>query len=93
MEGFNRQAPMYEDMLKDIYNEAKIATIQSFDKVAVGEVKEHFHKILKDKMQLKYKANKLENEKICEHECNLFLNHNFQPIESKLRAVEYEHLY
>jgi len=49
--------------------------------------------MLKEKMQLKYKSNKLENEKICEHECNLFLNHNFTPIESKLRAQEYEQLY
>jgi len=44
-------------------------------------------------MKAKLRANKLENEKCCEHECNLFLNHNFSPIESKLRAQEYEQLY
>ena len=84
---------MYEDELKDIYTEVKLEAMVGFDKVAVGEVKAHFQSMLKEKMQLKYKSNKLENEKICEHECNLFLNHNFTPIESKLRAQEYEQLY
>jgi hypothetical protein len=77
MEQFTRSAPMYEDELKDFYHEAKTLAMHGFEKVAVGEVKAEFLKILKEKFHLKLKANKLENEKICEHECNLFLNHNF----------------
>lgn len=93
MELFNRNAPVYDDELKEFYVEAKTLAMQGFDKVAVGEVKAEFMNMLKDKMRLKFRANKLENEKCCEHECMMFLNHNFLPIESKLRQQEYEHLY
>jgi hypothetical protein len=92
-ENFMKNAPMYDDELNQLFKEAKRETMVSFDKVAVGDVKQEFSTILKDKMQGKLRTKRIENEKICEQECGIFLNHNFGPIEAKLRAQEYGSLY
>jgi hypothetical protein len=90
---FVKNAPMFEDELRQIYKDARKCTKEGFNKIAVGDVKEEYYAILKDKMEIKYKEYKTENEKTCEHDCAMFLHQTFLPIESKLRAQEYDSLY
>lgn len=65
--------PFYDNELKDIYSSSKKQAIQHFTKVAVGEVKEEFMNMLRDKMKNKYAQIKQDNDHYCEQECLQFL--------------------
>ena len=65
-ENFMKNAPMYDDELNQLFKDARRETMTQFEKVAVGDVKQEFCTILKDKMQGKLRTKRIENEKICE---------------------------
>lgn len=60
-EGFNENAPMFEEDLKYLSSESKKKAIEQFSKVAVGENKDDFLKSLKEKIKQKYEQYKTNN--------------------------------
>lgn len=66
--------------------------MESFNKVAVGDVREEFLKTLKQKMNQKFKFLTEENEKTSEQSCIMFLQQNYEPIAQKLRNQDYQSL-
>lgn len=60
---FSERCPMLENELKQIFKTAKAAAMVLFNKTAVGEVKDGFHKQLKQQMAQKYDLYSMENEK------------------------------
>ena len=89
MEEISNGGPFYDQELKDIYNAAKKAACDHFQKVAVGEVKEKFLDDLKEKMKQKYLNIKADNEQSCEQECIMFLRQSYTEIERALKNQQY----
>lgn len=81
---------MTEDELKQIYKSAKKIAMDSFNKVAVGDVREEYIRQLKEKMADKLEQYKIDNINQTEQECYMFLNNNYESIEHKLRNQEYQ---
>lgn len=53
-EGYELKSPVFDDELKEIYQEAKRAALEEFSKVAVGDVQRQFLVELKDKIKHKF---------------------------------------
>jgi len=87
---FQESAPMPEEELKSIYKSAKKNTLDKFNKVAVGDVREEYLRQLKEKMSDKLDWYKNENINQTEQQCYMFLNANYESIEHKLRNQEYK---
>lgn len=83
------KSPLFEEELLEIYKDARKIALEEFSKVAVGEVQRQFLVELKDKMKHKFKQVKMENEKIAEEQCLMFLQQNYVSIEKKLKNQEY----
>ena len=60
---FQEKCPMIEQDLKQIYKSSKSEAMKSFEKQAVGEVKDEFYSQLKNQMLQKYELYSMENEK------------------------------
>lgn len=84
-DAFNEAVPMMEEDLKSIYKSAKKIAMDSFNKVAVGDVREEYIRQLKEKMAEKLDSYKIENINQTEQQCYMFLNTNYESIEHKLR--------
>jgi hypothetical protein len=80
---------MMEEDLKLIYKGAKKIAMESFNKVAVGDVREEYIRQLKEKMADKLEQYKNDNISQTEQQCYMFLNANYESIEHKLRNQEY----
>ena len=65
-ENFELRSPVFDDELKEIYQEAKRLCLEEFTKVAVGDVQKQYMVELKDKIKHKYNQIKQENEKVAE---------------------------
>ena len=65
-ENFELRSPVFEDELKELYQEAKKLAMDEFGKVAVGEVQRQFLVELKDKIKHKFNQIRNENEKLSE---------------------------
>ena len=64
--------------------------MEIFDKVAVGDVRDEFYKHLKEKMEAKYQHLEIENERISEQQCQMYLQQNYDGIAAKLQNKKYE---
>lgn len=68
---------MYNEELQDLYKIFKKDALLTFNKKAVGDVREEFLKDLKEKMQNKLEFYKRENEKTAENDCSVFMQQEF----------------
>ena len=53
MEDYELRAPCYEDELKELFSDAKKLAMESFSKVAVGDIQKKFLVELKEKLKNK----------------------------------------
>jgi exonuclease VII large subunit len=91
-DSFSERCPMLEDELRQIFKSAKVEAMTSFNKIAVGEVKETYHMQLKGQMNQKLELYSMENEKTSDAECHNFLQRNYNTIAQKLNNDEYDSL-
>lgn len=71
---------MFENDLKVVYRSAKDKGMALFNKIAVGEVRDAYHKQLKEKFTEKHQYFVNENEKVSEQQCLNFLHHHYESI-------------
>ena len=87
---FYARVPMFEEELKDLYNEAKKGAIAFFNSKSVGEIANDYLEDLKVKIKQKYSTIRAENEKESRKNCSTFLQNSYQPVENKLRNQDFE---
>ena len=87
---FESRVPLYEDELREIFNESKNLALDHFNKKALGEVSEDYIEDLQMKFDQRYSQYKAENENESWKSCQIFLQNQYQMIEDKLRNQEYQ---
>ena len=70
---FQENVPFFEEELLALYKQSKQLAMETFNKVAVGDVREEFLKTLKQRMNQKLNFLTEENEKTSEQSCLMFL--------------------
>ena len=66
LERFSENQPVFDDELKEMYQEIKKTSLEDFQKIAVGDIQKEYLNGLKEKMRGKYQQLRNENSKISE---------------------------
>ena len=66
---FEARVPLYEDELREIFNESKNLALDHFNKKALGEVSEDYIEDLQMKFDQRYSQYRAENENETRKSC------------------------
>jgi len=77
--------PLYDDELRELYNDSKQMAFDHFNSKALGEVANDYLEDLEIQFNQKYSQFKAENENESRKACQIFLQNCYTEIDQKLR--------
>lgn len=87
---FEVRVPLYEDELREIFNDAKAEALDNFNSKALGEVQSEYEQDLIIKFDQKFSQYRAENENESRKSCQIFLQNCYTQIEDQLRNQQYK---